>query len=636
MIDTRWTVIDLDGRSAAQDVGDGGELVRAIYGGLLNGTPVSQSPQWSPDARWIAYTSVRNGEVQLWRSSKDGRRQEQLTRNGSDVKAFSWTHDGENIFFAVGPTRREVEREVESEAQRGFHYDNRFAPVASLRPIIVAKNANQIWVYELATHRERLASQSEIDQYRELVGRAEGRSTTQLLRRASRADMAVWLEDLRPLPRQGVRQELTVVAQAPGQGKPIICGGPSCSGYFRGLWMSGDGTSAYFWRFAGPHNHGFLALYEWHISAIPPRLIFQTNELVDGCTLTQGRLICGMEGPTKPTRLVEIELRSGRTKTLFDPNPQFTGLQLGEVVPLEWTDQNGIRGWGHLIKPIGFTTGKRYPLVIVQYRSRGFLRGGVGDEYPIQMYAAKGFAVLSFDRPDDWEAEALAKTEEDVTRRRYEDFHDVRRVTSVLFSGIDKLATSGLIDSRRVGITGLSDGGETAAYALIQAPERFAAAAVSWTWWNPILFYLAGPKFQPVFRRMGFEDPANGAAEKLWKGHSIALNATQIQAPILLQVSDTEVLPETQTVAALEEAGKPVDMYIFPNEGHIKSQPLHRYNVYRRSVQWFEFWLQGGKEESDAVDGEQYRHWEALCDLQRENNPDRSTFCDPSTKHQSH
>src|SRR3546814_7367490 len=43
-----------------------------------------------------------------------------------------------------------------------------------------------------------------------------------------------------------------------------------------------------------------------------------------------------------------------------------------------------------------------YPLVVVQYDTRGFLRGGTGDEYPIQALAASGFAVLSVSRPIDY------------------------------------------------------------------------------------------------------------------------------------------------------------------------------------------------------------------------------------------
>jgi hypothetical protein len=62
---------------------------------------------------------------------------------------------------------------------------------------------------------------------------------------------------------------------------------------------------------------------------------------------------------------------------------------------------------------------------------------------------------------------------------------------------------------------------------------------------------------------------------------------------------------------ALQESGKPVEMYVFPDEYHIKSQPQHRFNIYRRNVQWMQFWLQG-VEDSNPVDPQQYDRWRKL------------------------
>ena len=40
---------------------------------------------------------------------------------------------------------------------------------------------------------------------------------------------------------------------------------------------------------------------------------------------------------------------------------------------------------------------RKYPLIVTTYRTHEFLRGASGDENPIHVYAAHGFAVLSFD-----------------------------------------------------------------------------------------------------------------------------------------------------------------------------------------------------------------------------------------------
>jgi hypothetical protein len=266
------------------------------------------------------------------------------------------------------------------------------------------------------------------------------------------------------------------------------------------------------------------------------------------------------------------------------------------------------------VKPIGYVRGHRYPLIVVQYRSRGFLRGGTGDEYPIHVLAANGFAVLSFSRPDDWDSFALAKSYEEALALGSVDEKDRRRVLSVLEAGIDELDREGIIDPHRVGITGLSDGAETANFALVNAPTRFAAAAVSSDWCNPLIYYLLGPKYQAYLRRtLHLEDPMLPTSSAKWQRMSVSVNASRVLTPLLIQVADSELLPATQAFTELREFGKPVEMYVFPDEFHVKSQPVHRLSVYKRSVQWFQFWLQGIEDPSPISDG-QYVRWRSMRD----------------------
>src|SRR3546814_14599807 len=55
----------------------------------------------------------------------------------------------------------------------------------------------------------------------------------------------------------------------------------------------------------------------------------------------------------------------------------------------------GIQAFGDLVYPADYSAGQRYPLIVAQYESRGLLRGGTGDEFPIQAFASNGCAVLS-------------------------------------------------------------------------------------------------------------------------------------------------------------------------------------------------------------------------------------------------
>ena len=53
------------------------------------------------------------------------------------------------------------------------------------------------------------------------------------------------------------------------------------------------------------------------------------------------------------------------------------------------------------------------------------------------------------------------------------------------------------------------------------------------------------------------------------------------------------------------------DIYVFPDEPHIKFQPRHKLTAYERNLDWFRFWLQG-YEDPDALKAAQYRSWRRM------------------------
>ena len=95
--------------------------------------------------------------------------------------------------------------------------------------------------------------------------------------------------------------------------------------------------------------------------------------------------------------------------------------------------------------------------------------------------------------------------------------------------------------------------------------------------------------------------------------------------PILMQVSDTELSHALFDHVLLKDEQHPVEMYVFPDELHIKYHPVHRYNIYRRNVQWMKFWLQG-KSVDDPLDSNQYKRWSKLCAdyIEKLNTSDRT------------
>ena len=119
------------------------------------------------------------------------------------------------------------------------------------------------------------------------------------------------------------------------------------------------------------------------------------------------------------------------------------------------------------------------------------------------------------------------------------------------------------------------------------------------SWRKGILDYLRMPN--------PFQD-STGA----WQTISPALNANKIRAPLLIQPPENEYLLALQLFAGMKAAGAPVDMYVYPNEGHLVTrEPSHQYWRNRRSIDWFDFWL-NGRAQPDADTKTQFDAWTAL------------------------
>lgn len=119
-----------------------------------------------------------------------------------------------------------------------------------------------------------------------------------------------------------------------------------------------------------------------------------------------------------------------------------------------------------------------------------------------------------------------------------------------------------------------------------------------------------GPAAAREFRLAGYPRMVD-RDEAFWKEISLSLNAAHVKVPLLLQLADEETLNALESYAALREAGAPVDMFVFPGEHHIKWQPAHRLAVYRRTLDWFDYWLRGLR--SDAPDRQaELASWDAL------------------------
>ena len=594
-------VADLKKPGSARQIDEGGEVIYYTINdlrGLVNpsGTPAIITPTWSPDGRWIAYLKRADHVSQIWRVRADGSSAHAVTTLDIDAEAVAWSSDGNYLLFSTRPALAELRRKIDEEGRAGYRQDGRVIPVAGAKPFPPAPVAFEYRSIDLATGEIREASADERFRLDPISAPSVQKGTQTLsIVRGNKAWIASRFPDLYQSPNE-------LLFQKRNDRAPVRCTLAQCRDHLVGAWLSPDGREVRYLRREGWANSQ-LVLYRW-IPGKAPAIALRTDDVLSNCQDANGLLVCGRESSLEPIRLVAIDPVTGISWTIFNPNPEFATLRLGKVQRLYWKTAYGSESFGDLILPPDHREGERHPLIVTQYTTRGFLRGATGDQYPILPFAARGFAVLSLDRPARW-AEAKARvgdrrTWEQFERENNHDWMDRRNVLSSLMTGLQTVEKLGVVDSRRVGITGTSEGAMGIWFALANTEGIFAAASMGSCCMDPkSLMAVGGQAWAKVLQESGY--PAyRDRNDNFWKGISLAENVDRITIPLLIQVPDDEYAMALETIATYREMNRPVDFYVFPDEHHAIWQPAHRLAIYRRNLDWFERWLMSG--ESKRID----------------------------------
>jgi dipeptidyl aminopeptidase/acylaminoacyl peptidase len=594
-------LIDLEGRQAPRMLDRGGEFImtRVVLRGLAtpNGYPQQIIPAWSPDGRTIAYLRRDNGSTQLWRVTVATGVAQQLTRENVDVVSWAWLAEGARIGFGIQPARLRIESAIDAEGRTGWVYDERVTPNVGLRPQPSAPLPTVFKIVDLGSGAVEPASDTEATWLANAVGPGDRQKASAGLAQA-------WTEANAPSPLSSRR--LHVVGH---DGHPEACTAAACTGRFEDLWWADAGKTLLFLKREG-WNDRYTALYTWSPGRSPPERLLRTDDLIERCLPVRARLLCIRETAIRPSHLVAVDPTSGAIETVFDPNPGFGNREFGNVKRLTWRNDLGLEVYGDLVLPSGYSRGTRLPTIVVLYRSRGFLRGGTGTEYPIHLFARRGFAVLSIERPALYAARYPdLKTPDAIYAVNARDWSDRRNMHSAIATGVKLLVSRGIADPRRLGITGLSDGATSVRYALINS-KLFGAASLSSCCVDESSPVLAGPAWAQFTSKVGFP-PAVPVDKTFWKPVSLVLNAERITTPLLMQLADSESLYALPSITALRQHHQPTEVRIFPGEFHMKWQPVHRAAIYETNLDWFDFWL-NGKVDPAPDKAEQYRRWQRL------------------------
>lgn len=240
---------------------------------------------------------------------------------------------------------------------------------------------------------------------------------------------------------------------------------------------------------------------------------------------------------------------------------------------------------GHLVHAL-FTppvnsTGSTPPPLFVDVH--GGPSGASCDSWPAgysQILASAGYAVLRVNYRGSW-GNGAAFADAVMGDVGGKDFQDI------LF-GIDYLIAQGLVNGNRLAIGGWSNGGFLSAWAITQT-TRFKAAMVGAGISDWLNMHAQTNIPDADILQLGV-DPLE--QPDVYRQHSPLTYASRVRTPTLILHGENDpAVPAAQAYAfyrALYERNVPVEMAIYPREGHELSEWKHVIDADRRLLRWLE------------------------------------------------
>lgn len=616
--DAFWYVQNVDDATPPHPVAEGGVVLRDIAGVSL---PID--PVWSPDGRWIYFRALVGGRIDVWRAAVDGSGAAALTHDPADVRAFRLTNEGRTLQYSVGATRAEVVDAEQAEYDGGIRIDptvplgqglfrsgriegrpatQRFVHGTLARGPLLAETPDRWKALNLATGAQRTLP-TPVAADRSNAGAESEDAGTAPWKRASSAEGWIAM-----LTRVGEQKDLlrkpgvVLSAQSPQEPNAMTCKAALCTNkQITGIQWRPHHAEVLF-TVTDPEEGGAQSIYRWNVRSHAVYPVIHTHGLANGgrarsslCGASSTALVCVTAAASQPPRLERIDIESGRRQVLFEPNVALAqAMKSTPVSLLRWKGADGQPFTGQFYPAQG-TVGSQAPLFVSYYQCTGFVRGGVGDEYPFASLAAHGISALCINQAP-------------YVRRPIERYDSG---AAAVEGAMRLLHARGEVDCANVGMGGLSFGSEVTLWTAMRTRLLAAASVSSPSLSSTYYAYMAftGQKLTRVLK----SNWGLGSLEETpdrWHLLAPQFHLDTISAPLLLQLSEQEYLFALDYAIPMLREQK-ADLYVFPNEPHQKFQPRHKLAVYGRNVDWFRFWLQGF-EDKDPSKAAQYVHWRAM------------------------
>ncbi|HEY7545017.1 MAG TPA: S9 family peptidase [Blastocatellia bacterium] len=579
------------------------------------GEKSSTSPDWSPDGRWIAFTSSRSGKSNLYLMRASGGEAEMITDVKSGVSSFAWSPDGRWIAFTMNdPTT--LGEDINSKGKDDSRWIDENVKMNHLYVIPVAKDSN-------GKRESRQLTKGDFTVGSRLGGGGydwspDGKQIAFTHTKTQKAD-------------DWVSADVSVVDVASGNIKPLAATNaaetqplyspdgrwialsissdpprwafnttihlmPSGGGTPKALALSydeqpnvigwsADGKHIYF----GESRGTTTALYAINVETNAITEMDKGRAVYGGVNLNRAGTMFGlsMQSNDSPPEAYVTRADSFAPVRVSSANANLPKLALGKMEVVRWKTSDGTEVEGILNYPVDYKAGTRVPLLLVIHGgpagvfAQNFAAGP--NLYPTAVFNARGYAVL---RCNPRGSSGYGKKFRFANYKDWGggDYKD-------LMAGVDHVISMGVADQNRLGVMGWSYGGFMTSWVITQT-KRFKAASIGAAVTNLMSFTGTAdiPRFIPDYMGAQFWDDLD-----IYRQHSAMFNIKGASTPSLIQHCEGDLrVPISQGYElynALKQQGVPVRMLVMPRQAHGPTEPKMLLKVMQTNVEWFDKYL---------------------------------------------
>lgn len=603
---------------------------------MTSGQESESAPRWSPDGKYLSFTSSRKGAAkgnQVWLLDRNGGEAVQLTDVKGRLAGYEWSSDSKKLALVIG----DPDPETENDVPEGGAPPKPKTP----KPIVIDRykfkqdgqgylqsgRHTYVYLFDVETKKlERLTtgkwdesspswspdgkwiaflSNHEKDPDREpegqiFVAEAKAGATEKAITpqgvRVSRgrpewSPDGKWITYLEAEEKKYGAYNMDHLAMVAADGASAPRRFPAVEAMDRGVSsprFAADGLAITF-------------LVTDDQSVYPARVVLAGGKLeklmkppvVVGNWNTAGKCSVVLSGGND--KYGEVYAMEGATlRQLTRQNDTlFAELSLGTTEEVAFKSKDGTEVHGLLTRPVGYVAGAKVPLLL---RIHGGPNGQDQHSFSFerQLFAANGYAVLAVNY------RGSSGRGQKFSRAIFADWGHYE--VEDLLAGVDHVIKMGVADPEKLGVGGWSYGGILTDY-LIASDTRFKAATSGAGTAFTVSYYGVDHYIIQYDHEIG--PPWNPKAWETYVKLSYPfLKADRIKTPTLFLCGEKDfnvpVSGSEQMYQALRSLGVETQLVIYPNENHGIRRPSYVKDRYERYLAWYEKYLKGKKEVAPA------------------------------------